>query len=81
VRLAWRTRTDDIVTGREVLSPICHLRQYKSSDAQLKTYQLAEPLLLLVLVGVGPPVQVILLLLQLGLAGLVLQPLEDLSIR
>jgi hypothetical protein len=74
-------RTDDIVTGREVLSPIYRLHQCKPSHAQLTTYQLAEPLLLLVLVGVGPPIQVILLLLQLGLAGLVLQPLEDLAIN
>jgi hypothetical protein len=74
-------RTDDIVTGREVLSPIYHIRQCKPSRAQLAAYQLAQPLLLLVLAGVGLSVQVILLFLQLRLAGLVLQPLEDLVVN
>jgi hypothetical protein len=74
-------RTDDIVTGREVLSPICHIHQRKPSHVQLAAYQLAQPLLLLVLAGVGLSVQVILLFLQLRLAGLVLEPLEDLVVN
>jgi hypothetical protein len=49
--------------------------------AQLMAYQLAQPLLLLVLAGVGLSQQIILLFLQLGLAGLVLQPLEDLVVN
>jgi hypothetical protein len=64
-----------------VVANLSHTSMQALPHAQLMAYQLAQPLLLLVLAGVGLSQQIILLFLQLGLAGLVLQPLEDLVVN
>jgi hypothetical protein len=71
-------RTDDIVTGREVLSPIFPLSQLLCNLKPLAAYQLSQSLLRLVVLSIQPRIKLILLPL---VVRLVLQPLEDLDIR
>ena len=74
VRLAWRMRTDEIVTGTEVLSSICCRFSTESPQANWSyadVYQLDESLLRFCMLGVQPRIEVILLSLALGRVGLV----------